>query len=548
MDSKDNFLIELKDFLFAVDEEYLISISNKGTYKRTLKDMEGGLKVEIKLMEGFINTSLSDGSECTITSDISTMKCSCPSRSVCKHIIASLIYLKDNINQDSTEEEKKSFDEVLDYSTEKILKNIGHKNFKEILYRMQYGIKAEFTEDNFLTISFKEEDIDVRFPHKNAISQSICTCRETEFCNHRGEAILQYKVHKGVISAEELIKASNIKIEEETLEQIKKTIEDIVVVGLSRLPNSINDKLQRLSLMCQSEGLASLQKLLRALNNELDLYFSRNAAFTRKRALGLCSKLYNLCDAIKKADTEQLEDLIGEQRSLYFKVPPVILQSIAAENWITQSGYEGITLYFWSSERQQWFTYTRAQANYYEKTAFNAEKVYYSKLPWETKNTFKDLEGKSIRLDNLRINKNRRITSSEDVKLEIIQEEAIVNLLESSKFNDISSKLLKQTEEIFGKQDENYNLFMVKPKSLGNGTFDEIKQVLELPMVDSEDNTMVLTVKYSERNKRIIEKLERRTQDIEGFFVRAYLEYGVLKAFPITVFYSGGRLLNLTLD
>ena len=547
MDSENNFLVELRKSLSSVDEEYLVSISNKGTYKRALKDMENDLIQEMKMEQELVRILLKDGIECIITPDLNNIKCSCPSRSVCKHIVVALIYAKNTIVSEIKEKKNGDFHEILEVDLEKVKKVIGEKSFREILYRIQYGIVPTIKEEEFLNVKFEEEEIYIRFPENNTIDQAICSCKDKGLCIHKAESILNYKILKGIISIDEIIKNSKPKIDFEILEEIKICIENIFAVGLSRLPKDIGDRIQPLTLRCQSIGLFNLQKMLRTLSAELELYFTRNATFSRKTTLRLCSKIYNLCITMTNLDIDQSSSLIGEQRSTYFNVPPVNLQYIACESWVTKSGYEGLTIYFWDSNKEKWFTYTRAQANYYDNNTFNSKTAYNSKLPWDTKMTFRDLEGKLFRFYNLKINKNGRMTSSDKVKLiEQPFEELTINKV--TRFDIIKNGLLTNNDNIYFKDEEPLNLFIVKPEEISDSSFDKINQVLDLPILDSEGQRLILTVKFSTRNKRSVEKLEKGNLNVDSFFIRAYIEKGELHGFPIAIFYTDKEVYNLTLD
>lgn len=83
-------------------EERLISASNKGIYKRALKDIDGA-EVKIYAQEGGVNVVLSDA-EVVMSADISECRCSCPSKTVCRHIISAAIILSQFSRETSAEE------------------------------------------------------------------------------------------------------------------------------------------------------------------------------------------------------------------------------------------------------------------------------------------------------------------------------------------------------------------------------------------------------------------------------------------------------------
>lgn len=72
-------------------EEKLIAAANKGVYKRGLKDIDGG-EFHAEADGERINVKLSDA-EVSMCGDISQCKCSCASKTICRHVISAAILL-----------------------------------------------------------------------------------------------------------------------------------------------------------------------------------------------------------------------------------------------------------------------------------------------------------------------------------------------------------------------------------------------------------------------------------------------------------------------
>ncbi|MDO5558334.1 MAG: SWIM zinc finger family protein [Oscillospiraceae bacterium] len=96
MDRKDNItadsetikLINENHLYFSEDE--LISASNKGTYKRGLKDTENYSHISIEKESDAVIVMLDD-TKAAIKAQLSDCTCSCPSKVLCRHIITSAI-------------------------------------------------------------------------------------------------------------------------------------------------------------------------------------------------------------------------------------------------------------------------------------------------------------------------------------------------------------------------------------------------------------------------------------------------------------------------
>ena len=87
---------DLKKSLALADENFLISLSNKGTYKRALKDIRSETP-DFDLHENSAEVR-TGGEVCTIKADIAESKCTCVARGICRHIICAILILKNSID------------------------------------------------------------------------------------------------------------------------------------------------------------------------------------------------------------------------------------------------------------------------------------------------------------------------------------------------------------------------------------------------------------------------------------------------------------------
>ena len=90
MDRNNHFL----NVLSSIDETYLIAMSNKGTYKRAMKDLAVVKNIKIDLEEDIVQIHLDDETTVTFTGDIHSYSCTCEARSICKHVMMALLEAK----------------------------------------------------------------------------------------------------------------------------------------------------------------------------------------------------------------------------------------------------------------------------------------------------------------------------------------------------------------------------------------------------------------------------------------------------------------------
>lgn len=108
MDGENHSMTDWKTILAGADDEYLAGLSNKGTVKRAHKDRETTPCEILDTGDQGINVKLGE-EELLIAPVLAESRCSCPSRSICRHIVQAILVLKDmyEAGEGGIKEEKK---------------------------------------------------------------------------------------------------------------------------------------------------------------------------------------------------------------------------------------------------------------------------------------------------------------------------------------------------------------------------------------------------------------------------------------------------------
>ena len=101
----------LKEQISIIDESYLIGISNRGIVNRAQKDLAGS-EVNLSLNNTMLEAAFADGTVVKITGMPGQFECSCPSRTICKHVVMALIKASESIGgkEEQTTVSSGSFD------------------------------------------------------------------------------------------------------------------------------------------------------------------------------------------------------------------------------------------------------------------------------------------------------------------------------------------------------------------------------------------------------------------------------------------------------
>ena len=82
----------LLELIRRTDDDYLAGLTNKGTVKRAYKDLEQASPA-VSFEGEDARVTLSDA-VCLIKAPLGESTCSCPSRSICRHIVTAILWLK----------------------------------------------------------------------------------------------------------------------------------------------------------------------------------------------------------------------------------------------------------------------------------------------------------------------------------------------------------------------------------------------------------------------------------------------------------------------
>ncbi len=108
-------------------------------------------------------------------------------------------------------------------------------------------------------MDFGEEQIIVKLVDE--IENSVCTCKSKGLCIHKAEALILYKLYKNYLTLEELNSYNFNKsyIDEKIIKkagnEIRSLIEEILISGICRLPETILDSINNMAVKCHNYKL-----------------------------------------------------------------------------------------------------------------------------------------------------------------------------------------------------------------------------------------------------------------------------------------------------
>ncbi|MCR8857865.1 SWIM zinc finger family protein [Bacillus sp. FSL K6-6038] len=531
MDRNNHFL----NVLSSIDETYLIAMSNKGTYKRAMKDLAVVSNVKMDVEEGAAQIHLDDGITVTFTGDIRSYSCSCEARSICKHVIMALLEAKKMY--EGEENIKVDFSALLNVNVRNI---VSEKMWAEMMFRETFQQKFVLEEEGALIATFPEENITVRFLTAESVADAICTCKAEGICRHKAEAVYWYQKEKGI--SHETKQMHPLIIAPDKLSIFKEMIEQIVHFGLTRLTENTIYEIEQLSVKARSLKLAKLENLFRKLGADIGLYRMKHASFQMASYRQTVSAIY---EHILLLERHHLQE--GPFRSEYYEVPPLILHAFGASGWQTKSGYVGVTYYFYNREQEKWITYTQSRPMFYEGSSTTPEELHERQVPWGIAGKGYELSRSSVRLKQAKLNVDFQLSSSSQTLGEV---EGKTNVAEwQSLFLTSWEELLKKVKEQRLEANKQ-GIFCIEVAEIGEWKFQKQEQKWIIPLIDKNGKTLQMQMMKRPENERMIRlvKIYMDSLHIKRMLVHPYQEGTKLVVTPIILYTEAGEIINTTLS
>lgn len=589
-----------KTLLGGIDDDYLVGISNKGIVKRAYKDKEE-YDCEVLSIEDEVQVRV--GEETVhIRNPLGESKCSCPSRSICRHVILAILILKETVSEtkeesiettekhdiaaqdtlSGTEQDMvqmpsagqkedlhtKLKEEIKNYPLEQLRRQLGQKAFQGFVGQVKAGIKPQIDDTSVIFVKLPKQDMTVKLLYP--LEYSTCTCHKKEFCIHKAMAVLWCKQQAGQIKPADLEQSLEEKpdLDKEQIQdaalQMKTFLEELMSTGLSRTSPDVLDYLERLAIISHNAKLANFEGYWRALLDSYQSYLKRKSSFRVVELMQQLTRLYRRVELLLQAEgSMQLMELAGEFKAKYHPVGNLELIGIAVEHFESQTGYEGETIYFLEENTKKWYTYTAARPKFYDNSAKTRRGMTENALaPWQLSISLENMVLAKIRLTNAKCDERFRLSSSQETKGELLAERQKGNRLCAENlgswyYRDFQSLFLKQIEpqkrswlrEQSASETKGTELVFVRPASCEKAVFSPTEQKLYMSLFDENGRELVIEVAYSKNESWGIRYLERLTnENLPCFLGKVWLREGKIRMYPVAAFEKGELIENGTTE
>lgn len=447
-------------------------------------------------------------------------------------------------------------DKLAEISLETLKKETGAKDWKVVIEQTFKQKPSRLEEGNLVTVSSEGTTVKLSYP----LNYSTCSvCHDEKFCRHKAWALLSFLMEKGRIAAEDLLQEQEEDAQEwdeenivEVLADLKRLLEDVLLVGAARLSPEIPYSFERFAIRCHGCGLAELETQTRILSEQVKNYQERRVKVTVQ---GLLHYLANCHDLVRRTQRvidqgKNLSMLSGTFRSEYQDIPDKILLGVGIREFASDAGFQGHTLYFLEEGTDEFYTYTVARPTIYDKN----RKDYHGQgaAPWGLPCTLPQLARARIRLSQGKANADRRLSSTSQARADLLKNNIGREDVSQALYDDFEllwkaylSRMQKSRENALtlgtGKGlSEADKLFLIAPREMKDMHYDEIRQCLLFYLEDALGRRLKARVAYSKQEEAAIHGLEKLAENskkkgdgMPAFLGILYVENGEPILYPI---------------
>ena len=545
-------------------------------------------------------TVTAGGENVTLRLPLAESRCGCPSRSICRHVVMAVLMAQqaamaagagedtehpkdtpakdENVNNGSKPAAKetavcsdttaavgtenggssgllsqKVWQEILAQPRKPLLRALGSKALRRLNAAMQAGQAPQVQRGSIVRMQLPEQNMTVKL--LSPLEYSTCSCHKKGLCSHKAEAILWCQYLAKQLTAEDLARESerqtDLDLEElwDGTEQISNCLEHLLETGLARSGAEQAQELERLAVLCHNAGLPGWEGELRALAEGYEKYLRRAAGQTMEKLATQLQQIYDKTLQLKAlADSglagespgnvvSRVQALAGEFRSEYLPVGDLELTGITMEHFVSDSGYEGDTVYFLDTTAGKWYTYTNARPTFYEG---KKRKGYQEKAPapWGISLPLESLARVRLLLRGAKCDAGGRLSSSQETRGEILGKSQLTAAgLGGWYYREYDRLFAEQIPEL-GKSPRTGHprLVFVQAADFEQGRFNKITQKLELSVWDKAGRQVLVELPYSKRDESSIRYLERlKEKQAPCFLGRVYLRDSQVCLYPVDV-------------
>jgi hypothetical protein len=295
-----------------------------------------------------------------------------------------------------------------------------------------------------------------------------------------------------------------------------------------------------LAVSAQGANLPRVALALRTVSDEINSALQREARADEGRLLLAAARLSALMEAISVGGENPRIEFAGAHRAQYVDVPEIELSGVGAYIWEAGSGYGGLTVLFWSTQTQEFLSWSEARP---AAQQFDPRQRFHGEGPWDGTQSPRQIACSKLKLRNARRTAHGRLSSSSKTSAFVLGATTLDALAFGPRLFvswDLLRRYVHKKQPLGLREANPLDLIgVLEPSAFTAREFDSIAQTLSLDVYDDADQLLTLSLPFRDWSKEAIRTLEaiKPPQELRWrVLARMALRDDSLSVEPISIF------------
>lgn len=508
----------LESQLENLGEEALAGLASPGLLRRAKKDLEGLSPTVVELSDS-VEVAIGTQQVRIDAGGPVHAQCTCKAKTTCHHVLAAWLHLRSvrPASVTSAKGEVKSLDlfhELDLVGVDSLISFAGLTAVREAVDSLDGDASAEILPGPPVLIRLRHPPVDLHYGG-GGLDAFVLDYRGKRRSRLIVQAVLALQRASGRPRPElpagrrsAQMPTGSARAPEQLLDHVLDTLCECTRLGVTHLSEHMAERLLSLAAAAGGAELHRLRLTLTRLAHHVDLQIGRSAATSSAKLLDELAHAYGLATAIRHA-AGPVPALWGKARSDYEELGRLELIGVAAEPWSGESGYVGLTTWFWSVAHQRLYSVTQSRIP--GIGGFRPTDVYRGSGPWSGCDSPAKACGSLVRLSRAKVNRNGRVSLSEETQAELagLAKWPGFEKREFSSWRALRDSIARDRPGTgLAEDDPQSHYVVIRSDRWLTASFDQVRQELRREVVDISGDRLSVWLRYSQVSSNAIERLE----------------------------------------
>ena len=299
--------------LLALDVDELAALTNRGTVKRAIRELESGEPdYTVEETDAAMLVNWSDGIVCTFPSDAAIKDATCSSGvlGISRHLIRSVLayqkFIQEAEGKTQTVEETNDSEHTENalplsassawdpgqITDQQLDKQFGKAAVTRARKRFEAGVLGDLSRGRKPTVKFLHDSCTIRFPVPHDLRYATGDCEERLLSTWVPQAVWAFReLAEDTLAGLVMTGDGSIECPQSSMDQLQKLLAELCQIGVANLPATWAQRLSRVQGKLEAAKLIWPASLCESIDSQFQSYRDQDARFDPVRLTRLVGEL-----------------------------------------------------------------------------------------------------------------------------------------------------------------------------------------------------------------------------------------------------------------